>query len=455
MYSFNPFKKSLKNVDAKDLMLLQNVAEGWYVDYKREPIKIKDIAKHISAFSNQYGGFIFFGIVETEDGTRKAGSFPGIPREEIESLSISIREAAVAHVSPPVYYEEHIVDGLCEDIGLPKNRAILVLGVPQGANPPYIHSSGRIYRRLADQSKPKEETDRYVLDDLWRRGKEGRGRISKFLRKTPKLPSAQAKSVWAFIHLMPNVDFPSTQNDILTFDQFRSYTAQSKENIDGISMPMQSISSAKNGFIAKQVEYNNPGLASPTFRWWEFGAARFDIPVNTYTIDNFLEKGPTRIYSSKFIDEVYKQGFKDILICDFSALIQNIAAFCNTYYHLRKIINDTRPIYATYELRNAFYKIPYVDSEHYIKRCSSNGIPVIQDRLIVFSEEPHYDDMIELTGYNKNKEKSSTDKNLLLPMITAVPIAYDILNTIGVLCEVTQLTKDNEIWGFHTLSPSS
>lgn len=452
MYSFNPFRKSLKKIEAKDLMLLRDVAEGWYVDYKRESIKIKEIAKHISAFSNQYGGFLCFGIVETEDGTRKAGSFPGIPREEIEPLSTHIREAAVAHVSPPVYYEEHIVDGPCEDIGLPENKAILILGIPQGDNPPYIHSSGRIYRRLADQSKPKEETNRYVLDDLWRRGKEGRDLISKFLRKIPELPSAQAESVWAFIHLMPNVNFPSTKNDELSFEQFRSYTVQAKDNIVGVSMPMQSVFSVKNGFIARQVGNNDPGLANPTFRWWNFGAARFDIPVNTWIIKDFLEKSPDHKYSSAFIAEVYKQDFKDIQICDFSMLIQCIASLLNTYCHLRKEINDTRPVYATYELRNAFYTIPFVDSKNYIERCSSNGIPVIQDRSIVLSEEPYFDNMISLSDFDKNKEDLSDDKNQLLPYVSAAPIAYRMLNSIGALCEITQLAEDTEIWGHHKLN---
>ena len=76
-YAFNPFGKAIDDVQEKDLIVLRDVAEGWYVDYKQEGIKTDDLAKHLSAFSNQYGGFLFIGIREAEDGSRKAGTFVG------------------------------------------------------------------------------------------------------------------------------------------------------------------------------------------------------------------------------------------------------------------------------------------------------------------------------------------------------------------------------------------
>ena len=62
--------------------------------------------------------------------------------------------------------------------------------------------------------------------------------------------------------------------------------------------------------IARQVENNDPGLANPSLRWWHLGAARFDIPVNTWTIDDFCRKKTEYKYSSNFCSEFEKQGQK-------------------------------------------------------------------------------------------------------------------------------------------------
>jgi hypothetical protein len=317
-YSFNPFRKAIDEVQVQDLAILKNVAEGWYVDYKREGIKTNDLAKHLSAFSNQYGGFLIIGIREDEDGSRKAGSFIGIPQEELASLSLQIREAAVSHISPPVLYEERVVIGPCEEIGLAANKAILIIGIPQGNNPPYIHSSGRIYRRLADQSKPKEETDRYILDDLWRRGKEERDSLSEFLKKTPELPVVQENSTWAFVYLVPNIDFPDPKIE-LSFEKFRLYTVQCKESVGLPSMPMQSVYSAQGGYIARQVEKNNPGLACVALRWWHGGVARLEIPINTFSIHDFIRQQGRHKYAQAFVSELLKQEFKDVEIWETSS----------------------------------------------------------------------------------------------------------------------------------------
>lgn len=451
-YFFNPFRKAISEVQAQDLTVLKNVAEGWYVDYKKEGIKTNDLAKHLSAFSNQYGGFLIIGIREVEDGNRKAGAFVGVPEEQLASLSLQIREAAVSHVSPPVLYEECVVVGLCEEIGLPANKAILIVAIPQGNNPPYIHSSGRIYRRLADQSKPKEETDRYILDDLWRRGKEKRDSLSQFLTKTPELPAAQENSTWAFVYLVPNIDFPDPKT-VLSFEKFRLYTVECKECVGLPSMPMQSVYSAQGGYIARQVEKNNPGLACAALRWWHGGVTRLEIPINTFSIHDFIGQQGRHKYAQAFVSEALKQGFKDVEICDFSILLLCLASLSNIYRRLLKETGDSRPIYATYELRNVFYRLPFLDSMKYIERCSAVGIPVILDRITRHPQTPYFDNMLSLPTSEENADMSAEDRIQFYPYVFIAPIAYHILNAAGVLTDVTGIT-DAEIWGHDKASRS-
>lgn len=443
-YSFNPFRKSISEIQTQDLAVLKDVAEGWYVDYKKEGIKTKDFAKHISAFSNQYGGFLIIGIREAEDGSRKAGAFVGVAEEQLASLSLQIREAAVSHVSPPVLYEERAFLGPCEAINLPANKAILIVGIPQGNNPPYIHSSGRIYRRLADQSKPKEETDRYILDDLWRRGKEGRDNLAQFLTKTPELPAAQENSTWAFVTLLPNIDFPDPEIN-LSFEKFRLHTVECKR-ILGPSMPMQSVYSAQGGYFARQVDKNHPCLACPGLRWWHGGVARLEIPINTFSIQDFIGQQGRHKYAEAFVLEVIRQGFKDVEICDFSILLLCLASLSNMYRHLLKETGDNRPIYATYELRNVFYRLPFFDSMKYLERCSALGIPVIQDRITRYPTKPYLDNMLSLPGSETAADMSSEDGIQFYPYVFITPIAYHILSAAGVFTDVDDVT-DAEIWG--------
>ena len=54
MKAFDPFKKKFEDIEVEDLSVLSEVAEGWYVEYKRElPSKIHKIAKSISSFSQE------------------------------------------------------------------------------------------------------------------------------------------------------------------------------------------------------------------------------------------------------------------------------------------------------------------------------------------------------------------------------------------------------------------
>lgn len=158
--SFNPFNRDLEELEPSDLAVLREKAEGWFIEYKSEVVSVKKIAKSLAAFANHYGGWIFYGIKEADDGSHLAGSFPGLDRQEVSSLIESIRNAAKDVVSPSPYYDHKILDGPCSEIGLPDEKSIVVVAVPSGPDTLYIHSDGRIYRRIADSSDPKPETDR-------------------------------------------------------------------------------------------------------------------------------------------------------------------------------------------------------------------------------------------------------------------------------------------------------
>jgi hypothetical protein len=183
MHSFSPFQKPFDEITAADLQVLKITAEGWYVEYKQSQSGTSTIAKSISAFANTYGGWLFYGVEENKEGKRTAGAFPGIPISEVPQYEEWITQADALHVSPPAFFEHCVLRGPEPAIGLPVDRAVIMIHIPAGNDAPYVHSSGRIYRRVADSSDPTHESDRHFLDLLWQRGSDARARFRSYLEK--------------------------------------------------------------------------------------------------------------------------------------------------------------------------------------------------------------------------------------------------------------------------------
>lgn len=147
MSRFFPIDKGPRELKTDDLLRLKTIAEGWYCEYKREMVKTAAIAKSVSAFANTYGGWIFYGV-EEDKSTRCANSAPGIPIAEIAQAEVRLRQAISGAISPAPYYEHVVLRGPLPELALGEDHAVIAAFVPQGVNAPYVHSSGRIYRRV-------------------------------------------------------------------------------------------------------------------------------------------------------------------------------------------------------------------------------------------------------------------------------------------------------------------
>jgi hypothetical protein len=438
-YQYNPFNKDLSELVAEDLNLLKNVSEGWYIEYKSLPQDVRNIAKTISAFANQFGGMLFIGIEEADDRSRVASKFTGLLRSDIPHLSLQIREASSAHISPAAYYEERVIVGPCDSIGLAAGCAILAIGVPQGLDAPYIHSSGRIYRRLADQSAPKEETDRHVLDLLWERSAKFRDRIGKRLERTPELPEAQVNAAIAYIYLVPDLRHAPPKST-LPLETFRKFAKALDGALADPSLPMDLIHSRDMGYTGRQVAKNDPKYATVAFHWWRDGVARMDIPLNTLKPKDFI--GGKYSHSDAFGRELARQRHTDTDICDFSMLVLTITALTNLYNHLRNYTGDARPLYATFQLCNLLYKVPFFNSARYIARCGNDGVPVITDKKVIQSPEPYFDNMITIDPSEKSEPQ-------LVPYLMSAPLAAAIMSAVGVFPDVSSFMDDPDLWVNH------
>jgi len=445
-YSYYPFKNDLEKIDGNDLALLNDISEGWYIDYKSQGLKIVDYAKHISAFANQYGGWLIIGVREKTDNSRTAGEFIGI--DDVDKILTDLREAASSHVSPEILYEEKVVKGNIDEISLKEGKSIIIVGIPRSLNTPHIHSSGRIYRRLADQSKPKEETDRFILDDLWERGQDHNKSIIEFLTDIPSLPNKASKNKILHIFFKPNTAQASPQN-ILQFDEFAEIVTNQKNSVNGTHAPLTAISTAPHGYIARQIEKNDPSSICLTIRWWHNGSVRFDIPLNSYDFTSFEDISGNYKYALEYLQQARKDGYTDIDIVDYSNMIQVVSALSNSYIHMLKKVNDKRDLFSCFTLRNIFHTSPFVDTKKFINKVSKYSLPITLEDKISIPKKPTENNMYrhffnERIGFHG----SESEQHSYCYSFSAV-VFLNILISVGLVNNYDDFVEDIEIYGFN------
>jgi hypothetical protein len=164
---FNPFGKSFKDIIEGDLSILKNVSEGWYIEYKKEKQNGDKIGKSISSFANSYGGIYFIGI-EYDEKTNYCKNIEGVT----DSPDV-IRDSVRNTIQPFPYFETF-------QIPLKNGKKVIMAVIPEGKNPPYIHSNGRIYRRQEAASDPIQENERHTIDMLYSKAENFRNKLEYF-----------------------------------------------------------------------------------------------------------------------------------------------------------------------------------------------------------------------------------------------------------------------------------
>lgn len=188
MSQYTPFPvKEISQIAAVDLETLSTVNEGWYIEYKRELPNQSAIAKSISALANTYGGWFFVGVAQLSESQNVAGSCPGLPRADIDAALQKIRQSVAEHLNPAPHFEYQVVWGPNEAMQLPANYGVVCVEVNQGPRAPHVHSSGRIFRRVADSSEPIFENDRHQLDLLWDRRQKIDDEYKAWIEREPEL----------------------------------------------------------------------------------------------------------------------------------------------------------------------------------------------------------------------------------------------------------------------------
>lgn len=372
------FKKSLTELEVDDLVILREVPEGWYVDYKEQLIEQSKLAKHLSAFANQYGGWLIFGVKECDptskaDG-RFAGEFPGLNPQDVATLIERVRNAARDQVNPTPIYQIKSLIGPCEQLGLAENRSIVVIEIPQGDFPPYVESKGRIYRRVSDSSDPVPENDRNAIDHLFQRARQSENRLNDFFRK-PAWFDPEIRNPYIRLFFMHDPSLTPKAKSTIKFHEFKQFMTTEPEWGDTL---YDNFSATSWGYVARHVGRNSRDLALFQFQYNSNLSATACIPLNCCESTQANENPYFMNYTnlSEFLPELPKNPYYPHYIVDCNIVFASILGAIKKFKSLLARENVDNNFHLKIITNNTLRTIPFLNFSSYVKFIQQNGLPI-------------------------------------------------------------------------------
>lgn len=123
----------LEPIDIHALLSEQDFEESFYFEFKDDRVAAKKIVEEISAFANTFGGYIFLGVSDNKQ-------IEGCTSWTEQRIHTTIHDAITP--TPSFDVKKFTCDG----------KIVYVIKIDEGAEPPYITSSGKIYERLSSGS---------------------------------------------------------------------------------------------------------------------------------------------------------------------------------------------------------------------------------------------------------------------------------------------------------------
>ena len=317
----NFFGVNIRKLSASHLAILRTTEEGWFHDYKRELLSAKVIGKHLCAIANRYGGWLYFGVDE-DSNTRCAGTFPGIPSESVGEVLTRIREACDKHCQPNPYYEHHVVNGPCEEIGLEREKSIVLIYIHEGLSTPYIHSSGSVYTRVADSSTPTPVNSRVNLELLWQKSKEADKRLDAFFKQNSSQNLTSDRPTLQF-YLLSDPGLGLVRSN-LSLKKFKEILGPEGS---AVHAPFQSFHVMPRGYVARQTENNDAHSQVLTVKYWMDGNAKLELPLNIHRGEELRSILTLSDHVDEFLSYVHPSVLERYRFVDLNQLLISIVSF--------------------------------------------------------------------------------------------------------------------------------
>ena len=426
MPKYSPFDIPITDLQPADLAILTSVSEGWYVDYKRELINAGAMAKAVSAFANTYGGWLFLGVSERSKDDPVAGEFPGLSNRDVDVAQQRLRQSAAEHVNPTPFFQTEVLRGPCVEIGLAEGASVVVVEIPQSQTAPHIHKDGRIYRRVADGSEPKPETDRFLLDQLWHRAEPIRKMTREWIEQDPEFSEVEDEK--PYLRLLLCVD-PWRQQET-TLDKPLSQIREIMNGQEDISsVPFDTVYAIPGGFIARQVRNNDPHNYTMTWIMRLDLRCEIVLPLPLYAPDSLDElcvdlDGYQHL--ELYMEILKKQGHVEPRVADLNFLMSALLGTVSQYRRLLDLAGVKRQFHAKARVLNAWRIVPFIDAETILNGFLEHGLPMIMDSTVTVPE-----------GYAPDSfkiiyEASAEHKDHMYAAIQAVLVFEAIATAFGI-----------------------
>ncbi|MBF4554844.1 ATP-binding protein [Pseudomonas sp. p50] len=380
MNHYTPFDKSFSHLQTDDLVALKEVNEGWYVEYKQAIPKSQSIAKSVSAFANSYGGWLFYGIKEESKENSVAGEFLGIDSTEVDTVLQRIRQAVANLINPSCHFESKVFYGPCAQLNIEAGRAIICIAIPQSAEAPHIHSSGYIYRRIADGSEPIPETDRHMVDRLYQRSKDTINSYKKWHDEDPEFSDTEINTPFLRIMIKPNLWHLPRSDFRIDIENAREILGAKTGRT--ICLPFDTIYSRAGGLTARQCENNDPSNHGMT--WNVNPDLTGDIIIPLSWSKGSLDQIEARLfgyeYSGIFIDALKKANIQEPHIVDLNYVYNVLMGIVEAQRALQKLAGWPLEFHLKIKLLNVWRTIPFLDIEYIINYIRRHGIPMCLTR---------------------------------------------------------------------------
>jgi hypothetical protein len=171
------FNKPLDELDFKDIKELKEnkIPESSFVDYKKEMIEDKKLVKQICGFANANGGYLIFGVEESDDEPPIPKNLPGLTLKDFnmqrieQIINTNIEPRLPVEISPPIYKSG-------------KKKCFIVIRVPEGPDKPYMSNiTDRFYLRHNFETRPMTEPQ---ISNMYRQRFSTPQTVRRYLKET-------------------------------------------------------------------------------------------------------------------------------------------------------------------------------------------------------------------------------------------------------------------------------
>ena len=427
MSQYSPFDKPITDLQPSDLAVLKSVSEGWYMDYKSDLIDAGGMAKALSAFANTYGGWLFFGIKERSKDDPVAGEFCGLSVRDVDVAQQRLRQSAAGHLNPTPYFRTKVLRGPCADIGLAEGAAVVVVETPQSPTAPHIHKDGRIYRRVADGSEPKPETDRFIIDQLWRRAEHIREMTREWIERDPELSKAEGET--PFLRLLFCVD-PWQQRDPRLDSTLAEIADILNSKVSGLPfVPFDTVYRTEGGFIARQKNNNDPHNHVLTWRMGWNMRGELIVPMPLYIADNpeiVIESLAEYLYGERFVAILNRQGHRYSRVVDLNSVVNILMGVVSQYRRLLNLAGAKGEFYFKVISLNSWRITPFIDAETVLREFDQYGVPTVLDGEITVPTGSYPDSFVHIREQDEQVSEHTKVAVQAMLLFRFVAIAFSV-----------------------------